>query len=59
MKKSITPIGTPVGVDVHKRRCKKPQIGRPGRGRQHQRRQQRQNPRQGPHPKSGPRRDSR
>ena len=22
MKKSITPIGTPVGVDVHKRRCK-------------------------------------
>jgi transposase len=22
MKKSITPIGTPVGIDVHKRRCK-------------------------------------
>ena len=22
MKESITPIGTPVGIDVHKRRCK-------------------------------------
>ena len=30
MKKSITPIGTPVGVDVHKRRCKVVEL-EPGR----------------------------